>query len=70
MLIAKTGHPREGFRTYAEHGQLDPGHRDHLDTTLDSLPLTQADEAVMGVSALATTMLAAQAVEEVLPSRI
>jgi hypothetical protein len=65
-LIAETGHPREGFRTYAEHGQLDPGHRDHLDETLDSLPLAPEHEAIMGVSALATTMLAARAVEEVL----
>jgi hypothetical protein len=65
-LIAKTGHPREGFRTYAEHGELDPGHRDHLDETLDSLPLTPEHEAVIGVSALATTMLAARAVEELL----
>ena len=68
MLVATTGHPREGFRTYAEHGELDPGHRDHLDTTLDSLPLTREHEAIMGVSALATTLLAAQAVDEVLPT--
>ena len=64
-LRARTGHPPAAFRTFAEHGDLDPGHRDHLDETLDSLPLTAAHEAVMGVSALATTALAARAVAEI-----
>lgn len=68
-LIAKTRHPREGFRTFAEHGQLDPGHRDHLNETLDLLPLTPAHEAIVGVSALTTTMLAARAAEEILSAR-
>jgi hypothetical protein len=65
-LMARSGHPAEGFRTFAEHGELDPGHRDHLDRTLDRLPLTPAHEAVMGVSATATAGLAAVVVEEVL----
>jgi Iron-containing redox enzyme len=65
-LMARSGHPAEGFRTFAEHGELDPGHRDHLDRTLDRLPLTPVHEAVMGVSATATAGLAAVVVEEVL----
>jgi Iron-containing redox enzyme len=65
-LMARSGHPAEGFRTFAEHGELDPGHRDHLDRTLDQLPLTPTQEAVMGVSATATAGLAAVVVEEVL----
>jgi Iron-containing redox enzyme len=65
MLVARTGHSRAGFRTFAEHGDLDPGHKDHLDETLDALPLTPEHEAIMGTSALATTALAARAVEEV-----
>ena len=46
-LIATTGYPREAFRTFVEHAELDPGHRDHLDRTLDSLPLTAEHEAVL-----------------------
>ena len=65
-LAARSGHPREAFRTFAEHGDLDPGHRDHLDETLDSLPLTREQEAVMAISATATAAFAARAVEEVL----
>ena len=38
-LIERTGFPRDAFRTYVEHAELDPGHRDHLDRTIDSLPL-------------------------------
>jgi hypothetical protein len=65
-LMARTGHPAEGFRTFAEHGDLDPGHRDHLDRTIDSLPLTPHHEVVMGISAVSSAGLAAIVVEEVL----
>jgi hypothetical protein len=64
-LIGRTGHPKAAFRTFAAHGELDPGHKDHLDETLDALPLTPEHEAIMGMSALATTALAARVVEEV-----
>jgi len=66
VLIARTGFPREAFRTFAEHGELDPGHRDHLDRTLDALPLTERHEEVIGASAIATVGLATAAVEQVL----
>jgi hypothetical protein len=65
-LIEKTGYPREAFRTYIEHAELDPGHRDHLDRTVDSLPLTAGHEAALGVSAISTAGLAARALEELL----
>ena len=68
-LVARTGFPREAFSTFAEHGELDPGHRDHLDRTLDALPLTERHEEVIGSSAVATVALATQAVEEVLARR-
>ena len=63
-LIERTGLPREAFRTYVEHGDLDPGHRDRLDRTLDSLPLTAEHEIALGVSAIATAGLAAAALRE------
>jgi hypothetical protein len=65
-LIEKTGYPREAFRTYIEHAELDPGHRDHLDGTVDSLPLAAWHESALGVSAMSTAGLAARALEELL----
>jgi len=65
-LIERTGYPREAFRTYVEHGDLDPGHRDHLDETLDTLPLTAEHEAMLGVSAIASAGLAARALADLL----
>jgi len=65
-LIDKTGYPREAFRTYIEHGELDPGHRDHLDRTVDSLPLAAWHESALGVSAISTAGLAARGLEELL----
>jgi hypothetical protein len=65
-LVERTGFPREAFRTFSEHGELDPGHRDHLDRTLDALPLSERDEQVIGASAIATVALATRALEEVL----
>ena len=65
-LITRTGYRREAFRTFAEHAQLDPQHRQHLDETLDLLPLTAEHEAVLGVSAITTTALATRALEEML----
>ena len=66
VLIERTGFPPEAFRTYVEHADLDPGHRDHLDRTLDSLPLTAEHESALGVSAIVSAGLAARALEELL----
>jgi len=65
-LAERSGHSPDAFRTFARHGDLDPGHRDHLDETLDALPLTRDHEAVMAISATTTSALAAGAIEEVL----
>jgi pyrroloquinoline quinone (PQQ) biosynthesis protein C len=65
-LGERTALPAEAFRTFAEHGELDPGHRDHLDRVLDSLPLTREHETVMAISAAATAALATVAIREVL----
>jgi len=54
------------FRTFTQHAELDPGHRDHLDLTLDALPLTARDESVIAASATATAALAAQALRQIL----
>ncbi len=69
LLRARTGHGPEAFRTFAEHGDLDPGHREHLDRTLDSLPLTRDHEAAMGISATSTVVLATYVLQETLDKR-
>jgi hypothetical protein len=65
-LAERTGYPPEAFRTFDQHAELDPGHKDHLDRTLDALPLTHQQEAMIVVSATATAALSAQAVSELL----
>jgi Iron-containing redox enzyme len=65
-LIERTGYPEEAFRTYLEHAELDPGHRDRLDRTIDSLPLDASHEAVLGISAISTAAMAARSLEEIL----
>jgi hypothetical protein len=64
-LIERTRFPREAFTTFVEHSELDPGHRDHLDRTLDALPLDPQDEAALGVSAIATATMAARSLEAI-----
>jgi hypothetical protein len=66
MLAARTGYPVEAFRTFDQHAELDPGHRDHLDRTLDALALTERDESAIVSSAATTAALAAKALLEIL----
>jgi pyrroloquinoline quinone (PQQ) biosynthesis protein C len=68
-LVERTGHPRAAFRTYIEHAELDPGHRDRLDRTIDTLQLDESHEVAMGISAIATAALAASSLEELLAER-
>jgi hypothetical protein len=64
-LIERTGFPRDAFTTYVEHAELDPGHRDHLDRILDSLPLEPWHEAALGVSAISTAVMGARTLEAI-----
>jgi hypothetical protein len=52
------------FRTLIAHAELDPGHRDELDTLLNRLPVTQEQSAVMGLSALHSVRTLARAIGE------
>jgi hypothetical protein len=65
-LIRRTGFPRQAFRTMILHGELDPGHRDELDQTLDSLPLSRDHEVLLGLSAISTADLLSRSLHEVL----
>src|ERR671937_241545 len=49
-LVARTGFPQEAFTTYAEHAELDPGHRDRH----DGRPLARGDRRAERLSGLAT----------------
>jgi hypothetical protein len=63
---AATGFGEEAFRTLLLHADLDPHHRDELDELLDSLPMTDAQRTLVGVSALTSVQLYAQAQQELL----
>ena len=56
----RIGVSRRAFSNLLLHGKLDPQHRDDLDRTLDSLPLTDAHHELMGVSAFQTISLLTQ----------
>ena len=56
----RIGMPRRAFSNLLLHGKLDPQHRDELDRTLDSLPLSEAHHELMGVSAFQTISLLTQ----------
>lgn len=64
-LEERTGYPRDAFRTLAAHAELDQHHRDELFATIDGLPLTEPQERVLGVSAVYTVHMTAQALDEV-----
>lgn len=63
--IARTGLPREAFRTYLEHADRDIAHSEELEETIDRLPLTELHVALIGVSAIATLHLMTQCLESV-----
>lgn len=68
-LRARTNLPAAAFRTYEEHARLDPGHRDHLDRTLDSLGLSAEHEEIVGLSTLATLALLPRTIDEILAAQ-
>jgi hypothetical protein len=58
--------PAAAFRAIRMHAENDVGHRKVFDALLDSLPLRPEHEALLGVSAIHTTMSLALGVEELL----
>jgi hypothetical protein len=53
-VMRRTGLPREGFRTYLKHAQLDPHHSREMYAALDEMPLTAGQTALLGVVAFQT----------------
>jgi hypothetical protein len=64
-LIARTGYPSEAFRTMVEHSELDPHHREEINHMLDTLPLTDWHEELLGWVVISGLDLLAQTIEEV-----
>jgi hypothetical protein len=69
-LRRRTGHPAEAFRTLSLHGELDPHHGEELDELLDSLPLTEPQRTVLGLSAISSVQAMTAAVEEVIEKSV
>lgn len=65
-LIARSGLPRAAFSQLLEHATLDAMHSAQLRQLLDSLPLTPAQERLVGLSALTTLRLVAESLVETL----
>ena len=63
----RTGLPHDAFRTFISHAKLDPNHKQELDDFIDSLPLTDAQQNLVAVSAL-TTLGGLQKVFATLPA--
>ena len=63
-LMARTGYPREAFRTLAVHAELDVRHGDELFERLDRLPLTEDQSTVIGLNAMSSVHLLARTIDE------
>jgi len=65
-LRRRTGYGPSAFRTLLAHADLDPSHGRELDAVLDDLPLSSVQRELLGVSALSSAGLLADAFEELL----
>jgi len=63
-VIQRTGLPREAFRTYFQHADVDRKHRDDLHEALDRMPLSREHESILAISAFQTVGLVRQIFEE------
>jgi len=48
----RTHLPHDAFRTFISHAKLDPNHKQELDDFIDSLALTQQQQALLALSAI------------------
>jgi hypothetical protein len=67
---AATRYGPAAFRTLRLHADLDPHHRNDLDDLLDSLPLTEQQRTLVGLSAITSVQLFTQAQEELLATSL
>jgi Iron-containing redox enzyme len=69
-LIDSTGLPREGFRQLLLHAKLDVVHARELHRVIDSMPLERWHEQLIGISALQTVSLLADASLDVVEGKV
>jgi len=63
--VRSSGLPRDAFRTWFFHGQLDHGHVQEFDELVDSLPLNEWHHSILGMNAFHSAEYQARAFEEV-----
>jgi len=63
-IVARTDLPRGAFQYHLGHVHQEREHNELLDRVLDTLPLSPAHEALIGVSAARTVDLLGQSIEE------
>lgn len=66
QVKAATGYGLEAFRTMLLHADLDTGHGKDLEDLLNSLPLTEQQRTLVGVSAISSVELMTRARKELL----
>jgi hypothetical protein len=68
QLIERTGYPPYAFNTLRHHSDIDINHSRDLFGLIDGLPLTEEEEAIIGMAALQTADLLVAAGDELLDS--
>jgi hypothetical protein len=68
QLIERTGYPVDAFDTLRHHSDVDMNHSRDLFDLIDGLPLTEGEEAIIGMTALQTADLLIAAGDELLDS--
>lgn len=69
-VIQRTGLPREAFRTYFQHADVDRKHRDDLHDALDRMPLSKEHEHILAISAFQTVGLVRRIFEELARTQV
>jgi hypothetical protein len=64
-LISRTGYQEPAFRTLIAHAENDPEHMNDLEQTLDRLPCSPAQSALVGLSAMHTVVALTRVFEEI-----
>jgi len=64
LLVARSGYPRQAFRTMDKHCHLDTHHRDEFNEALDEMPLNEEHHAILEVSAMHTVRMATKVYRE------
>jgi hypothetical protein len=69
-LIERTGYRPDAFDTLRHHSDVDISHSTDLFALIDGLPLTENEEAIIGMTALQTADLLVAAGDELLDSLV